>query len=207
MTASLISITPDAEALILYIARVSSNQDNTDTGLLRYLINHKHWSPFEHAHATVEFITTKDVAIQMLRHRSFSFQEFSQRYASPSKFVLNRGRYQAEKNRQSSTDEVDIHKQEWWEKIQKGIYYQALDAYQVALDHGISRECARAVLPMATETKLYMTGSIRSWIHYFELRCDEHTQKEHRDLALEARQKLVPELPWISEALGWDSNA
>lgn len=199
----LISLTPDAEELILYIARASSDQTNEDPGLLRYLIRQGHWSPFEHAHATFAFTTSRVIAAQMLRHRSFSFQEFSQRYAEPQSFIAYAGRTQAEHDRQSSVDALPVDAGEWWIRAQEEVAEHAWRIYRTARRYGVARECARMVLPLSTETKLYMTGSLRSWIHYFALRCDEHTQAEHRDLALEARRQLAEHLPVIAEAAGW----
>ena len=197
----IISVTPNAEQQILYMARVSSDQSNDSVGLIRYLIKHKHWSPFELAHATFEINTSRTIAHQILRHRSFSFQEFSQRYASPNQTVKYNARNQAESNRQSSAENVDAETQQWWRKVQEDIEALAFTSYGMALEKGIARECARFILPEATETKMYMAGSIRSWIHYFELRCDEHTQLEHRRLAMAMRALLAEHLPTIKEAL------
>lgn len=199
----LVSITPNAEQQILYMARVSSDQSNDSVGLIRYLIRHKHWSPFELAHATMEIVTSRTIAHQILRHRSFSFQEFSQRYASPNETVKYNARTQATENRQSSLEDVDAETKQWWRAAQEDIETVAFGYYEAALERGIAKECARFILPEATETKLYMAGSIRSWIHYFELRCDEHTQLEHRRLALPMRALLAEHLPTIKEAL-WE---
>ncbi len=200
-TVEIISITPNAEQQILYMARVSSDQSNDSVGLIKYLIRNKHWSPFELAHATFEINTSRTIAHQILRHRSFSFQEFSQRYASPNETVKYNARNQAESNRQSSAENVDAETQRWWRAAQDDIENIAFGYYEAALARGIARECARFILPEATETKMYMAGSIRSWIHYFELRCDEHTQLEHRRLALAMRALLAEHLPTIKEAL------
>lgn len=202
----LVSVTPDAEKTILYCARVSSDQENTDTGLLRYLIRNKHWSPFELAHMVLEIRTSRAIAQQILRHRSFSFQEFSQRYAEVTNYVVYLGRTQAEKNRQSSVDDLDQETQEWWITQQQLVADITFTAYKQALDRGIAKECARFVLPLSTETKLYMSGSVRSWIHYLEQRCDEHTQLEHRELAQAACGIFVEQFPTIAEALGWAAN-
>ena len=202
----LISITPDAEKQILYIARVSSNQENESTGLIRYLIRNKHWSPFEMAHAVFEITTSRAIAAQILRHRSFSFQEFSQRYSSPDSYEQYKARRQAEKNRQSSIDDLsqqDIH---WFYTVQDGIWEDALETYNEALRRGIAKESARFLLPLNTTTRLYMAGSIRSWIHYIELRADEHTQQEHRVIAEDIRALLKPFLPTIAEACGWNAD-
>lgn len=197
----LISLTPDAETLILFCARVSSNQENTAPGLLKYLIRNNHWSPFEMAHAVFEINTSRAIAAQILRHRSFAFQEFSQRYSEATEFEKYRGRKQAETNRQSSTDDLT--------DIQRNLFYDLQDQarglglamYQSALNAGVAKEQARFLLPLSTRTKLYMAGSLRSWIHYFDVRCDPHTQEEHRILAATMRNTLLRELPVIKEAL------
>ena len=198
-----ISITPGAERQILYCARVSSNQENDDPGLLRYLIRNKHWSPFEMAHAVMEIETTRAIAPQILRHRSFSFQEFSQRYAAASDWEDTYPRRAGTTNRQGSTDDLHYVAWYWFVETQRRLAEEAFAAYAKALNKGIAPESARFLLPLSTTTKLYMSGSIRSWIHYFEIRCDEHTQLEHRLLAEEARALLAPLLPTIADALGW----
>lgn len=203
---SLVSVTPNAEKTILYCARVSSNQENESPGLIRYLIDHKHWSPFELAHATIEFNTSRAIGREILRHRSSSFQEFSQRYASPDGFIVYPGRKQAEKNRQSSTDDLDPEIAARWEKAQDRLFKDIREIYEWAIEHGIARECARMILPEATKTKIYMSGTIRSWIHFFEQRCAPEAQKEIRDLAEEARWLLSAELPVIANALGWPEH-
>jgi thymidylate synthase (FAD) len=192
-----------AEELIVYIARVSnpSNQLNTETSdkLISYLIKNKHWSPFEMVDMCVEIVTSRAIAQQILRHRSFSFQEFSQRYATVTEFEPIQLRKQAEKNRQSSLDPIDVDEEI---EVQVGCGVEAsiethlqqhLDfaegLYQALLAHGIAKECARMVLPLTTQTTIYMKGSIRSWIHYLQIRCDEHTQLEHRQIA-EAIQNI-----------------
>ena len=202
----LVSITPDAEATILYIARVSSDQSNSDTKLLRYLIRNKHWSPFEMAHMTVGIRTSRAISQQILRHRSFSFQEFSQRYAEVQTVVFYAGRRQAEKDRQSSIDDLDKETQETWLAIQRVAYDSAIAHYRHALSIGIAREVARFVLPLASETQLYMSGSLRSWIHYFELRCTKHTQLEHREIANSIKEVFIEQLPIISDALWGHEN-
>lgn len=199
----LISITANAELTILRIARVSSNQDNTDPGLLKYLIRNKHWSPFEMAHMVIEIETSRAIATQILRHRSFSFQEFSQRYADATKTIKYVARRQAETNRQSSIDDLDEETKAWWEKTQYEIETIAFDTYEEAISKGVAKECARMILPLSTATTLYMSGTIRSWIHYLEQRCDEHTQLEHREIANEIKVIFTEWLPIISEALGW----
>lgn len=200
---NLVSITPNAEGQIIRIARVSSNQDNTDLGLLRFLIREGHWSPFEMANAVVEFNTSRAIAQQILRHRSFSFQEFSQRYAAATNVIPYPARRQAEKNRQSSIDDLDEETREWWENERDRLTGEAQFLYHEAIERGVAKECARFILPLATETRLYVNGTIRSWIHYFDKRCDEHTQLEHRQLAEMARSQLSFHLPTIAEALGW----
>ena len=209
----LISVTPDAEKNIAYCARVSNpnNQENEKiAGLLKYCINHKHWSIFEQAFMTLEINTTRGLAAQILRHRSFTYQEFSQRYADSSlladqipMFDLRR---QDTKNRQNSIDDVDdFTKQQFEIEIQKH-FASAMDLYKTMLDKGIAKECARFVLPLATPTKIYMSGSIRSWIHYIDLRSANGTQKEHMDIANECKCLFAGEFPVIAEALGWVSH-
>ena len=209
----LISVTPDAEKNIAYCARVSNpnNQENEKiAGLLKYCINHKHWSIFEQAFMTLEINTTRGLAAQILRHRSFTYQEFSQRYADSSllaeqipMFDLRR---QDTKNRQNSIDDIDeFTKQEFEIQIQRH-FASAMDLYQAMLDKGIAKECARFVLPLATPTKIYMSGSIRSWIHYIDLRSANGTQKEHMDIANECKCLFAGEFPVIAEALGWTSH-
>lgn len=187
---------------MVYCARVSnpSNQLNTETGprLLAYCIRHGHWSVFEQAAMTVEITTSRAIAAQILRHRSFAFQEFSQRYAKVAQTEPVELRKQAASNRQSSTDVV---KDEVINGKLRGILGQAQHVYEQLLEAGVARECARMVLPLATSTTLYMTGSVRSWIHYFQVRCDEHTQKEHRLVAEEIREIFKTQFPATSEAL------
>lgn len=201
----LISITPDAEKLILHCARVSSDQSNESTGLIRYLIRNKHWSPFELAHAVFEIKTSRAIAAQILRHRSFSFQEFSQRYASPDSYEQYKARRQAETNRQSSIDDLDGEQLAWFNYAQEMVWSESYVYYEQAIERGIAKESARFLLPLNTRTTLYMSGSIRSWIHYIELRADEHTQHEHRVIAFIIRDILSDQLPNIKEALWQDS--
>jgi thymidylate synthase (FAD) len=209
----LISVTPDAEKNIAYCARVSNpnNQENEKiAGLLKYCINHKHWSIFEQAFMTLEINTTRGLAAQILRHRSFTYQEFSQRYADSSlladKIPMFDLRRQDTKNRQNSIDDIDdFTKQEFEIQIQRH-FASAMDLYQAMLDKGIAKECARFVLPLATPTKIYMSGSIRSWIHYIDLRSANGTQKEHMDIANECKCLFAGEFPVIAEALGWVSH-
>lgn len=200
---NLISLTPNTEQQILFCARVSSDQSSDKTGLIRYLINHKHWSPFEMAHAVFEINTSRAIAAQILRHRSFSFQEFSQRYAVADGFTPINPRRQAQTNRQSSTDDLSIETVQWFKDVQEKLWADAKWYYNTAIDLGVAKESARFLLPLSTETKLYMSGTIRSYIHYFDLRCDEHTQLEHRVLADQMRDILAQQLPIIAEALDW----
>jgi len=206
----LVTVTPEAEKTMGYVARVSNpnNQDNPKVaGLLSYCIKHNHWSVFEQAHMTVEIETTRGLAAQILRHRSFTFQEFSQRYADSSMladtipmFDLRR---QDDKNRQNSIDDIDeFTKQEFEIQISRH-FTAAMDLYQTMLKHGIAKECARFVLPLATPTKLYMTGSVRSWIHYIELRSANGTQKEHMDIANKVKDVFIEQFPICAEALDW----
>jgi thymidylate synthase (FAD) len=204
MNVRLVSITPHAEQQILYCARVSSDQESNSTKLLSYLIRKEHWSPFEMAHCVMEIKTSRAIAAQILRHRSFSFQEFSQRYASPEDYERYRARRQAEKNRQSSIDDLDEETTDWFNQLQARIWEDAVAQYELALQKGISRESARFILPLNTQTKMYMAGTIRSWIHYVELRTKPDVQEEHRVVAAMARSILATELPYISEALGWN---
>ena len=190
-----------AEQLIAYMARVSNpaNQNNTETApkLLKFLIKNKHWSPFEMVHMTLEIKTTRDIARQILRHRSFSFQEFSQRYAVAETFINNReARLQDTKNRQNSIESDDQSLQEWWETQQRFVSDLASEVYRAALTNGIAKEQARAVLPEGlTESTLYMAGSVRSWIHYIGLRQGNGTQKEHREIALKCKEILLQHFP------------
>tara|TARA_Y100000816_G_scaffold194088_1_gene141724 strand:- start:505 stop:1140 length:636 start_codon:yes stop_codon:yes gene_type:complete len=210
MNVKLITLTPKAEETMGYIARVSNpkNQENPKVaGLLSYCIKHGHWSVFEQAHMTIEINTTRGLAAQILRHRSFTFQEFSQRYADSSllgdKIPLFQIRRQDEKNRQNSIDDVDPFLIQKYEvKIEKH-FKQAMKIYQEMLKDGIAKECARFVLPLATPTRLYMTGSIRSWIHYIDLRASHGTQKEHTEIVNQIKSIFVDELPVVSEALEW----
>jgi len=194
-----------AEDIIAYCARVSnpSNQGNTETNakLLKYLIDHKHWSPFEMVDMVLEINTTRDIARQILRHRSFSFQEFSQRYADPTKDLavyMREARLQDKKNRQNSI-ETDDDELKWaWEAKQKQIVHEANLAYKWAIENGIAKEQARAVLPEGNmQSRMYMKGNVRSWIHYCELRCGNGTQKEHREVAYKCAEILVNHLPFL----------
>ena len=206
----LVSVTPDAEKTIAYVARVSNpqNQENEKfAGLLTYCIKHGHWSVFEQAFMTVEINTTRGLAAQILRHRSFTYQEFSQRYQDVSHIrediPLPELRSQDEKNRQNSIDDVDpLIVKKYNTKMRKQ-FDAAIDLYKEMLHDGIAKECARFVLPLATPTRLYMTGSVRSWIHYIELRSSHGTQKEHMDLVENVRSLFKEQFPTVSEALGW----
>lgn len=210
MTAKLISVTPDAEQHMAYCARVSnpSNQENENyAGLLRYCIKHQHWSIFEQAFMTIELNTTRAIAAQVLRHRSFTYQEFSQRYADSSMLAdqipLFDIRRQDTKNRQNSIDDIDpFVKQEFEIKIRRH-FDEAMVLYQSMLDAGIAKECSRNVLPLCTPTRLYMSGSIRSWIHWIDLRSANGTQKEHMLLAEAVRAIFKEQFPTVSEALEW----
>ena len=196
-----------AEAFIAYTARVSnpSNQSNTLTAskLLKYLIEHKHWSPFEMVSITMEINTTRDISHQIVRHRSFSFQEFSQRYADPTKamqFVTREARLQDAKNRQNSIETDDKELDEWWKTWQDVIIKNAADAYELAISSGIAKEQARAILPEGlTTTRLYMSGTLRSWIHYIDVRAEAGTQKEHRQVALSAQKEILQHFPSLRE--------
>ena len=206
----LISVTPDAEKTIAYVARVSNpkNQDNEKfAGLLSYCIKHGHWSVFEQAFMTVEINTTRGLAAQILRHRSFTYQEFSQRYADVSfireEIPLPELRRQDEKNRQNSIDDIDASIVEKYNAKMRKQFDASIDLYKEMLHDGIAKECARFVLPLATPTRLYMTGSVRSWIHYIELRSAHGTQKEHMDLVENVRTVFKEQFPTVSEALGW----
>ena len=196
------------EDFISYCARVSnpSNQANTQTApkLLKYLIDHKHWSPFEMVSMTFEIKTSRAIAAQILRHRSFSFQEFSQRYSNITDFESFEIRKQAEKNRQSSTDLLDLN-EESTEAIKQYLVAGAT-LYENLLEKGAAKECARMVLPQCTQTTMYMSGNIRSWVHYIDLRTKEDTQKEHREIALAIKDTFVEIFPNISEALNWKSE-
>ena len=210
MNAKLVSITPDAEKTMAYIARVSNpnNQDNENyAGLLRYCIKHNHWSVFEQSSMTLELETTRAIAAQVLRHRSFTYQEFSQRYASTQ--LLSQDipvpdlRRQDTKNRQNSTDDLDLlTKVQLMGKIEEH-FMKSRALYEELLLHDVAKECARMVMPLATPTKIYMTGTCRSWIHYIELRSANGTQKEHMDLAESCKQIFIEQFPTVSEALEW----
>jgi thymidylate synthase (FAD) len=209
----LVWTTPDAENLVARMARVSNpaNQNNPATApkLLKYLIKHKHWSPFEMVNVCMEIETTRDIARQILRHRSFSFQEFSQRYAVSEGFIQNsEARLQDEKNRQNSLYTDDISLQNWFEGAQRRLVNEAKFLYSAALDKGIAKECARVFLPEGlTVSRMYMNGTLRSWLHYIEIRCDNATQKEHRDVADQCRDIIFELFPTIKDLHGQDSSS
>ena len=207
----LVSVTPDAEKLMAYVARVSNpkNQDNDQFGgLLKYCIKHGHWSVFEQAFMTVEINTTRGLAAQILRHRSFTYQEFSQRYADSSmlgdEIPLPELRRQDDKNRQNSIDDVDPFVSQDFELKIKRHFVEGMKLYKEMLDAGVAKECARFVLPLATPTRLYMTGSVRSWVHYIDLRSAHGTQKEHMEIAEMCRDIFKKEFPIVSNALEWN---
>jgi len=205
MKVNLVWATPDLEEKVAYCARVSNpeNQNNHETApkLLKYLMKHKHWSPFEMANVCMEIETTRDIARQILRHRSFSFQEFSQRYASVNSFAVRECRMQDTKNRQNSLTTDDAQLQNWWELAQKRVKDDAELMYHAALAKGIAKEQARALLPegMAV-SRMYMNGTLRSWLHYIEVRTDPSTQKEHRDVAEACKNVLATVCPSIMSA-------
>lgn len=195
----------DPEEFIVFCARVSnpSNQLNTLTSpkLLKYCITHEHWSIFEQASLTVEIQTSRDISAQIIRHRSFSFQEFSQRYSEVVALEPFNIRKQAEKNRQSSNEVLDLSEEEI--KLIANHITGSMELYKGLIERGAARECARKVLPLCAQTTLYMTGTVRSWIHYLQIRCKEDTQLEHREIALSIRQSFVDIFPSIGEALEW----
>jgi len=210
MNVKFVSITPDAEKTMAYIARVSnpSNQENEKyAGLLKYCIKHNHWSVFEQSSMTLEIETTRGLAAQILRHRSFTYQEFSQRYADTKllddRIPLPKLRKQDLKNRQNSTDDLDEFIVQNFELEMEKLFNSSMDLYNRMLDSGVAKECARFVLPLATPTRLYMTGSCRSWVHYINLRSAHGTQKEHMDIAHKCREIFVEKFPNVSEALEW----
>ena len=210
MNVKFVSITPDAEKMMAYIARVSnpSNQQNENySGLLKYCIKHNHWSVFEQSSMTLEIETTRGLAAQILRHRSFTFQEFSQRYADTklldTEIPVPDLRSQDLKNRQNSNDDIPQEKKEEYQALIARHFEDSMNLYNALLENGIAKECARFVLPLATPTRLYMTGSCRSWIHYINLRSAHGTQKEHMDVVEKARSIFVEQFPAVSEALEW----
>ena len=210
MNVKFVSITPDAEKMMAYIARVSnpSNQQNENySGLLKYCIKHNHWSVFEQSSMTLEIETTRGLAAQILRHRSFTFQEFSQRYADTklldTEIPVPDLRSQDLKNRQNSNDDIPQEKKEEYQALIARHFEDSMNLYNSLLSEGVAKECARFVLPLATPTRLYMTGSCRSWVHYITLRSAHGTQKEHMDVVEKARSIFVEQFPSVSEALEW----
>ena len=213
MNVKLISVTPDAEKTMAYIARVSNPKNQTNENyakLLGYCIKHNHWSVFEQSFMTLEIETTRGLAAQILRHRSFTFQEFSQRYADSSLLSTNiplpELRRQDTKNRQNSIDDIDEFKVQKYQMLMQDHFRDAMALYQTMLDEGIAKECARFVLPLATPTRLYMAGSCRSWITYIALREKNGTQKEHMDIAKECKKIFAEQFPICTEALGGIEN-
>ena len=209
MTVELISITPDAEKTMAYIARVSNpdNQENEKyAGLLKYCIKHNHWSVFEQSSMTLQIDTTRAIAAQILRHRSFTYQEFSQRYADSTKLgdiPVPEYRRQDAKNRQNSTNDLDEFIQQNLELQTKTLFDSCVALYESMLKQGVAKECARMVLPLATPTRIYMTGSCRSWAHYINLRSAHGTQKEHMEIANACKEVFIEQFPSVSEALEW----
>jgi len=210
MNVSLVSVSPDAEKHMAYCARVSNpnNQENDNyAGLLKYCIKHQHWSIFEQAFMTLEINTTRGLAAQILRHRSFTFQEFSQRYADTKLLETNiplpELRRQDTKNRQNSIDDISEAQSKMLLGRIQNYFNEGLDLYNELLREGIAKECARFVLPLATPTRIYMSGSVRSWIHYIDLRSGHGTQKEHMEIANECKSIFTEQFPTVSEALDW----
>ena len=210
MNVSLISVSPDAEKHMAYCARVSNpnNQENDNyAGLLKYCIKHQHWSIFEQAFMTLEINTTRGLAAQILRHRSFTFQEFSQRYADTNLLDTNiplpELRRQDTKNRQNSIDDIPEEQSKMLLGRIQNYFNEGLDLYNELLREGIAKECARFVLPLATPTRIYMSGSVRSWVHYIDLRSGHGTQKEHMDIANACKSIFTEQFPTVSEALEW----
>ena len=209
MKVQLITVTPDAEKNMAFVARVSNpnNQDNENfSGLLKYCIKHQHWSVFEQAHMTLEIETTRAIAAQILRHRSFTFQEFSQRYAQShelGEIQLPELRRQDVKNRQNSIDDLDADVVDKLNRQMITLFSSAESLYKQMIDKGVAKECARMVLPLCTPTRIYMTGSVRSWIHYINLRSAHGTQKEHMEIAESCKDVFKEQFPVVSEALEW----
>ena len=209
MKVQLITLTPDAEKNMAFVARVSNpnNQDNENfSGLLKYCIKHQHWSVFEQAHMTLEIETTRAIAAQILRHRSFTFQEFSQRYAQSNELGeidLPELRRQDIKNRQNSIDDLDVKVVDKLNRQMITLFSSAQSLYNQMIEEGVAKECARMVLPLCTPTRIYMTGSVRSWIHYIDLRSAHGTQKEHMEIAEACKDIFKEHFPVVSEALEW----
>lgn len=212
MNVKLVSVTPDAEKTMGYVARVSNpnNQDNPNVaGLLKYCIKHNHWSVFEQAHMTLEINTTRGIAAQILRHRSFTYQEFSQRYADTNllsdEIPVPDLRSQDTKNRQNSVDDISPEKKLVLQGTIARHFAESLDIYNELLRQGVAKECARFVLPLAVGTRIFMTGSVRSWIHYIDLRSANGTQKEHMDIAEACKLIFCEQFPIVAEANGYTS--
>ena len=209
MKVQLITLTPDAEKNMAFVARVSNpnNQGNENfSGLLKYCIKHQHWSVFEQAHMTLEIETTRAIAAQILRHRSFTFQEFSQRYAQSNELGeidLPELRRQDSKNRQNSIDDLDVNVVDKLNRQMITLFSSAQSLYNQMIEEGVAKECARMVLPLCTPTRIYMTGSVRSWIHYIDLRSAHGTQKEHMEIAEACKDIFKEQFPVVSEALEW----
>ena len=209
-TTHLVHATPDGEELIAYMARVSNpnNQSNSDTApkLIRYLIRHRHWSPFEMVNMCVCIETTRSIAAQILRHRSFSFQEFSQRYAVVDAPIQPPSlRSQDHKNRQNSLDDIHPIDQQYFQVQMQQVFDLASDVYNKMLDAGVAKECARDVLPLATPTKMYMNGTLRSWLHYCDLRCSNGTQYEHKLIADQCKELIAVNFPTVYAAM-WSND-
>ena len=213
MEVKLKSVTPDAEVNIVEIARVSSSRldkKENPEGLIKYLIKHKHWSPMEHAYMTVEIKTSRAIGTQLLRHRSFTFQEFSQRYAEVTEFEPVELRRQAANNRQSSTEAFDpiLFEGKYYSQSASDVIgdfiKEAAELYKELLDKGVAKECARMILPLCTSTTIFMTGSIRSWVHFLEIRDDEHAQLEVQLIAREIKKIFIEQFPIISKALNYN---
>ena len=208
----LVTVTPDAEKMMAYIARVSNpkNQDNQDfKKLIQYCINHEHWSVFEQAYMTLQIETNRGIAAQILRHRSFTFQEFSQRYADSTQLgeiPIPELRRQDKKNRQNSISDLPTNASKDFQQRIEVQFKETLNLYQEMLDQGVAKECARFILPLATPTRIYMTGSCRSWIHYINLRSGHGTQKEHLIIANQCREIFSKQFPTVSIALNWNEN-
>ena len=209
MKVQLITLTPDAEKNMAFVARVSNpnNQGNENfSGLLKYCIKHQHWSVFEQAHMTLEIETTRAIAAQILRHRSFTFQEFSQRYAQSNELGeidLPELRRQDNKNRQNSIDDLDKDVVDKLNRQMITLFSSAQSLYNQMVETGVAKECARMVLPLCTPTRIYMTGSVRSWIHYIDLRSAHGTQREHMEIAEACKDIFKEQFPVVSEALEW----
>lgn len=205
MKVRLISATPDAEKTIMYCARVSNpkNQDSEKAGLLKYCLDHGHFSIFEMANMVIEIETSRAISAQIIRHRSFSFQEFSQRYAEATNFEIYEARRQDQKNRQNSVDDMSEEDKEWFWSKQLKVNNNTKKLYDEALARGIAKEQARFLLPLSTSTKLYMNGTLRSWIHYIDTRTEQGTQLEHKKIAEGIKEIFCDQFPIIAEARGW----